>query len=236
MVKNILLIVLILLLAVVGFLLLRRPATPFPPPDAGIHPPPGAPENPGGPENLKTRQGLVVGYRNNAHLDVNAVELKTTKEGLITVDFRPHTARTVMDHAPIGDSVEIVTGSRPDDEYIVYQLHRIKNLRTHDEANLDALPPPPDVPPNYTAEDFTVDNPQLLTDPYGGIDGIRNSNLLFHFKPGLVDDIAGLIKSARTITLSAVRRSEDFGFVNINHDKVYIVLSVTIDHKTFLVR
>jgi hypothetical protein len=152
------------------------------------------------------------------------------------MDFRPHTARTVMAHAPIGDSVEIVTGSRPDDEYIVYQLHRIKNLRTHDEANLDALPPPPDVPPNYTAEDFTVDNPQLLTDPYGGIDGIRNSNLLFHFKPGLVDDIAGLIKSARTITLSAVRRSEDFGFVNINHDKVYIVLSVTIDHKTFLVR
>jgi hypothetical protein len=81
-----------------------------------------------------------------------------------------------------------------------------------------------------------VDNPQLLTDPYGGIDGIRKGNELFHFKPGLVDDIAGLMKSAKTITLSAVRRSEDFGFVNIDHDKVYIVLSLTIDHKTFLVR
>jgi hypothetical protein len=230
MVKNILLIVLILLLVVAGFLLRRPPAPPPPPPEAGIHPPPGA------PENLKPRHGIVVGYRYNAHLDVNAIQLKTAKEGLITVDFRPHTAHTVMDHAPVGDSVEILTGSHPTDEYIVYQLHRIKNLRTQQEADLDALPPPPDVPPNFTAENFTVDNPQLLTDPYGGIDGIRKGNELFHFKPGLVDDIAGLMKSAKTITLSAVRRSEDFGFVNIDHDKVYIVLSLTIDHKTFLVR
>jgi len=230
MVKNILLIFLVLLLAVVGFLLLRRPSTPPPPPNADIRPVPGA------PEDLKTRQGIVLGYKNNAHLDVNAIQLKTIKEGIITLDFRPHTARTVMDHAPVGDSVEIVTGSHPNDEYIIYQLHRIKNLRTREEADLDALPPPPDVPPNYTAENFTLDNSQLLTDPYGGIDGIRNGNLLFHFKPGLVDDIAGLIKSAKIITLSAVRRSEDFGFVNISHDKVYIVLSLTIDHKTFLVR
>jgi hypothetical protein len=230
MVKNSLLIAIIVLLAFAGYLLLRRPPAAPPPPDAGITRPPG------GPENLKTRQGLVAGYRNNAHLDVNAIQIKTLKEGVITIDFRPHTAQTVMDHAPIGDSVEVVTGSHPNDENIVYQLHRIKNLRTHQEANLDALPPPPDVPPNYTAEDFTLNNPKLLTDPYGGIDGIRNGDQLFHFKPGLVDDIAGLIKSARIITLSAVRRSEDFGFVNINHDKVYIVLSLSIDHKTFLVR
>jgi hypothetical protein len=230
MVKNILLLAIILLLAVVGFLLLRHPPAPPPPPEAGFHPPPGA------PENLKSRRGLVVGYRYNAHLDVNAIQLKSATEGLITVDFQPHTARTVMDYAPVGDSVEVVTGSRPNNEYIVYQLHRITNLHTNRETDLDALPPPPDVPPNYTAQDFTVDTPQLLTDPYGGIDAIRNGNMLFHFRPGLVDDIAGLIKSASTITLSAVRRSEDFGFVNINHDKVYIVLSVTIDHKTFLVR
>ncbi len=230
MVKNTLLIGIILLLAVVGYLLLRRPPMPPTPPGTGIHQPPGA------PENVKTRQGIVLGYRNNAHLDVNALQVKTAQEGDITVDFRPHTARTVMNNAPVGDSVEIVTSSKPDDEYIVYQLHRIKNLRTRQEANLDALPPPPDVPPNYTAENFTIDSPKVLTDPYGGIDGIREGNLLFHFKPGLVDDIAGLIKSATTITLSAVRRSEDFGFVNINRDMVYIVLSVTINHKTFLVR
>ena len=228
MVKNILLIVIILLLAGVGFLLLRHP--PAPPPEAGIHPPPGI------PEDLKTREGLILGYQYNAHLDVNAIRLKTVKEGIITIDFPPHTARTVMDYAPVGDSIGIITSSHPNDESIVYQLHRIKNLRTRQEANLDALPPPPVIPPNYTAEDFTLNNPLMLTDPYGGLDGIRNGNLLFHFKPGLVDDIAGLIKSAKTITLSAVRRSEDFGFVNINHDQVYIVLSVTIDHKTFLVR
>jgi hypothetical protein len=236
MVKNTLLIAIILLLAGIGFLLLRHPAVPPPPPDAGIHPPPDAPENPRASENGKTRRGVVLGYRYNAHLDVNAIQLKTAQEGVITADFRPHTAQIVMDHAPVGDSVEVVTGSQPNDESIVYQLHRIKNLRTQQEADLDALAPPPDVPPNYTAENFTIDTPQLLTDPYGGIDGIRNGHLLFHFKPGLVDDIAGLIKSARTITLSAVRRSEDFGSVNINHDKVYIVLSLTIDHKTFLVR
>lgn len=230
MTKNILLIIIIIMLAILGFILLRRPAAPPVPPDTAVHPPPIP------PESIKTRSGIVLGYKNNAHLDVDAIQLKTTQDGIITVDFRPHTAKAVMDHAPVGDSVRIFTSSKPNDEYIVYELHRIENLRTRQTADLDALPPPPDVPPNYTAENFTVDHPQLLTDPYGGIDAIREGNLLFHFKPGLVDDISGLIKSAQTITLSCVRRSEDFGFVNINHDKVYIVLSVTVDNKTFLVR
>lgn len=230
MVKNILLVLIILLLGAIGFILLRRPEAPPPPPDSGIRPAPG------GLETLKTRRGLVIDYRYNAHLDVNAIRLETPDEGILTIDFRPHTARTVMDHASIGDTVEVATGSRPNDENIVYQLHRIVNLRTHQQADLDALPPPPDIPPNYSAENFTLDKPELLTDPYGGIDALRNGAQLFHFKPGMVDDIAGLIKSAKTITVSAVRRSEDFGFVNINHDKVYIVLSLTIDHKTFLVR
>ncbi|MBS1659931.1 MAG: hypothetical protein JST68_02645 [Bacteroidetes bacterium] len=246
MVKNLLLVIIILLLAIVGLLLLRHPPAPPLSPGTGIRPPAAGlpappddgphPPHPGTPENLKTRRGLVLGYQNNAHLDVNAIRLKTPDEGAITIDFRPHTARTIMNLAPIGDSIEVVTGSRPNDEYIVYQLHRIENLHTHRQADLDALPPPPDVPMNYTAEDFTLHNPRLLTDPYGGLDAIRSDKLLFHFKPGLVDDIAGLIKSAKTITLGAVRRSEDFGFVNIDHDTVYIVLSVTIEHKTFLVR
>jgi len=229
MVKNIYLIIIILLLAGTGFLLLHRPPPP-PPPDLARHPLPLA------SETLKTRLGRVIGYRYNAHLDVNAIQLQTSKEGVISFDFRPHTARTVMLHAAKGDSVEVVTGINPNDEYIVYQLHRIRNLRTGQQADLDALPPPPDVPPDVTAEDYSLDDPQLLTDPYGGIDAIREGNLLFHFKPGLVDDIAGIIKSAKHITMSAVRRGEDLGFVNINHDKVYIVLSITIDHKTFLVR
>ena len=229
MVKNILLIAIILLLAVVGYLLLRRSGGPAP---LSVGGPPGSPL----PENLKPRIGLVLGYKYNAHLDINSIQLKTIDEGVITIDFRPHTAKTVMDHAAPGDSVEVFTGTRPNDEDIVYQLHRIRNLRTGQEADLDALPPPPDVPPNYTAENFIIDHPTILTDPYGGIDAIRDGNRLFHFRPGLVDDISGLIKSAPSITLSAVRRSEDFGFVNINKDKVYIVLSVSIDHKTYLVR
>jgi hypothetical protein len=200
-------------------------------PGEGQQPPPPPPV-----ENLRTRVGRVLGYTHNAHLDVNAIQLKTAGEGVITVDFRPHTAKTVMEHARVGDSVEIFSGARPNDEYIVYELHRIKNLRTGQEADLDTLPPPPDVPPDYTVENFTVDHPRLLTDPYGGIDAIKDGNRLFHFKPGLVDDIAGLIKSAPSITLSAVRRSEDFGFVNIDQDEVYIVLSLSIDHKTYLVR
>ena len=229
MVKNILLISVIILLGALGYLLLRHPVGPPPLQDDGPPPPPTA-------ENLKPRSGLVLGYKYNAHLDVNSVQLKTTNEGVITVEFRPHTAKIVMNNAAIGDSVEVFIGTRPNDEYIVYQLHRIRNLRSRQEADLDALPPPPDVPPNYTAENFSIDHPHLLTDPYGGIDAILDGNNLFHFKPGLVDDISGVIKSASSITLSAVRRSEDFGFVNINKDKVYIVLSVSIDHKTYLVR
>lgn len=231
MVKNVLLVAILGALLIVGYLLLRPPGPPPPPPGG----PPGHPPPPNA-NVWKTRRGVVAGYSNNAHLDVNAIRIRTANEGELTIDFRPHTAKMVLSHAAIGDSVEISSGSKPNDEYVVYQLHRIRNLRTGEEADLDALPPPPDIPVNYTAENFTLAHPQLLTDPYGGIDGIRSGDLLFHFKPGLVDDISGLIKSAGSIVVSAVRRSDDFGFVNVHHDKVYIVLSVTIDHKTFLVR
>jgi len=229
MAKNILLIALSLALACLGIILIRRPNPPVPPSDTGQPLPPP-------PDKIKTRRGLVQEYHYNAHLDINAIQLKTASEGVITVDFRPHTAQTVLEYAPVGDSVEITTTSRPNDEYIDYQLHHILNLRTHRQVDLDSLPPPPDIPPGYAAENFTIPHPRLFTDPYGGIDAIQDGNLLFHFKPGLVDNISGLIKSADTITLSAVRRSDDFGFVNIHHDKVYIVLTLTIDNKTFLVR
>ena len=248
--KNIAILIIVLLLAVIGYLLLHGPVTPPPPPvlqgPAGPdRPPPGghkgrpdeAPDpGPGLPPALRTKRGLVMGYRHNAHLDINAIELRTKGDGDITVDFRPHTAKTVMQYAPVGDSVELTIDTHPNDEFIVYQLHRIKNLRTGQSADLTALPPPPDIPPGYTAENFTLQHPELLTDPYGGIDALRSGRLLFHFKPGLVEDISSLIKTAQTITLTAVRRSDQFGFVNTNQDKVYIVLSVTIDQKTFLVR
>jgi hypothetical protein len=209
----------------------RRPGEPIGPPGA---------QGPPGPAGLqgktKTVQGLVLGFNYNPHLDYNAIRIKVDQAGTLTIDFRPHTARPVMDLATVSDSVEVTYIPHPNDEVVGYVLVSIKNDRTGKVLVLDDLPPPPDVPPNHTAEYFTIRNPALITDQYGGIVAIRNDHLLFHFKPGLVDDILPLIKSARSVGLSAVWRDDHFGFVNVNDDKVYVVLSVTIDNKTFLVR
>src|ERR1700761_9096176 len=134
MVRNVIIAILVLLLAIAGYLLYRRPGPPPPRPDISLRTPPEQ------PDNLKNLNGVVVSYEHNAHLDVNAVRVKTATEGVIVIDFRPHTAKTVMEHAAIGDSVEVTTGSNPNDESIVYQLHRIENLRTREVADLDQLP------------------------------------------------------------------------------------------------
>jgi hypothetical protein len=201
--------------------------------------PPGPPPPPGSADfkaKTKTARGTVLGFKYNPHLDYNAVQIKADQAGLLTIDFRPHTAHAVMDLAAANDSVEVTYMSHPNDEVVGYELVSIKNQRTGKQLVLDDLPPPPDVPPDHSAEYYTIRNPNLITDQYGGIVAIRDEHLLFHFKPGLVDDILPLIKTAREVGLSAVWRGDQFGFVNVYHDKVYVVLSVTIDNKTFLVR
>jgi hypothetical protein len=226
-----LLVVIIILLLVIVWLLIKPPVPLLPKPPVVHHNRPQMKR----PHKQKTITGTVIRYNNNPHLDINALELKTEKAGLITIDFRPHTAAWVTKIGAIGEQVTVTYGLNPSDEVVGYQLIAIKNDHTGISQMLDDLLPPPDVP-NHQTEKFNLENPVLITDQYGGIVALRKNNLLFHFKPGLVDDIAHLIKENNTFHLEAVRRQNDQGFININHDKVYIVLRITIDNKTFLVR
>lgn len=226
-----LLVVIIILLLVIIWLLINPPVPLLPKPPVVHHNRPQMEL----PHKQRVITGTVISYKNNPHLDINALELKTEKSGLITIDFRPHTAAWVTKIGAIGKPVTVTYGLNPSDEVVGYQLIAIKNNKTGISQTLDNLPPPPDVP-NHQTEKFNLAKPVLITDQYGGIVALRKNNLLFHFKPGLVDDIAHLIKESNTFHLEAVRRQDDQGFININHDKVYIVLRITIDNKTFLVR
>jgi len=225
-----LLAVIIILLLVIIWLLIKPPVPVLPKPPLHHNGPKIE-----GPHQQKVITGTVTGYKNNPHFDINALELKTEKAGLITIDFRPHTAAWVTKIGAIGEPVTVTYGLNPSDEVVGYQLIAIKNNRNGISQTLDDLPPPPDVP-GQRLEKFNLENPVLITDRYGGIVALRKNDLLFHFKPGLVDDIAQLIKVSNTFHLEAVRRRDDQGFININHNKVYIVLRITIDNKTFLVR
>lgn len=200
---------------------------PLPPAGRGVAAP---------PDKVKTAAGSVQGFGSNPHQDVNAIVIQIARSGVLTIDFRPHTAQAVIAVAAPGDSVVVEYSTNPNDEVVGYRLRRIKNIRNGKEAVLDALPPPPDIPPNHSAEYFTIHQPNLVLDHYGGIVAIKSGQLLFHFKPGLVDDILPIIKTSEALGLTAVWRDDHFGFVNVNRDKVYIVLSVTIGNKTFLVR
>ena len=224
-----LIVVVFLLAAIIGFLLLR-PSHPGPLLPGPGHPPPPR------LEQKKTIQGIVQGYKYNTHLDINALSIKTSSEGIITVDFRPHTAKAVMDAAAVNDLVEVRYSLQPNDESVGYQLHQVRNLNNGSTINADELPPPPRVPPNQSAETFFIKNPVLITDQYGGIAAIRSNHSLFHFKPGQVDDISSLIKNSHELNLLAVPRGDQSGFVNVNNDKVYIVISITINDQTFLIR
>ncbi|WP_293784728.1 hypothetical protein [uncultured Pedobacter sp.] len=225
-----LLVVIILLLLIIIWLLIKPPVPLLPKPPLHHHEPKIE-----RPHKQRVITGTVIRYKNNPHLDINALELKTEKAGLITIDFRPHTAAWVIKIGALGDLVTVTYGLNPSDEVVGYQLIAIKNDRKGVSQILDDLPPPPDVPDHQT-EKFKLEEPVLITDHYGGVVALKKDDLLFHFKPGLVDDIAPLIKKSDTFYLVAVRRQDDQGFININHDKVYIVLSITIDNKTFLVR
>lgn len=231
--NNVLIVVIVALVLIILLLLFKSPlpAPPGPPP---APPPPGREQ---GTELSKTKiqKGIILAYQCNAHYDVNALQLKTDDDGVIVVDFLPHTAQAVMQTAAVGNLVELEIGKRPDDEQVGYQLVSIRNIKSGAEFRGFNLPPPPDVP-NHITENFNIENPSVMTDKYGGIVALKKNDLLFHFKPGLVDDIAGLIKSANKFGIQAVKRDDNLGFVNIQHDKVYIVLSLTIDNKTFLVR
>lgn len=225
-----LLIVIVVLLLVIIWLLIKPPVPVLPNPPSHHHQPPIAPV-----QKQRVITGVVSNYKSNPHLDINALVLKTTSAGTITIDFRPHTAATVTKIGAIGQMVEVAYGLNPSDEVVGYQLLGIKNTKTGISQILKDIPPPPDVP-NHQTENFKIDRPLLITDQYGGIVALKKDKLLFHFKPGLVDDIAPLIKENTRFDLVAVRRSDEQGFINVERDQVYIVLSITIDNKTFLVR
>lgn len=225
-----LVILVVILLGVICYLLIK----PHVPPPFHHRPHSGAKDH--RREQIKTAEGSVVGYIANTHLDVHAIRVETASDGLLAFDFRPHTAKAVMNAAAMHDKVRIIYTTEPNDEAIVYKLIEIQNLSTGQRINLRSLPPPPRVPPGVAPETFFIKDPVLVLDEYGGIAAIKSENRLFHFKPEHVDNILGLIKSSREVSLLAVLRDEQFGFVNIEQDKVYIVISITINHKTFLIR
>lgn len=227
--RPLLLVILLLLLVIIG-LLVKPPVPPLP---ALL--PSKDPHMHAGPEKVRSATGTVIAYKYNPHLDVNAVQIRTPTAGIITIEFRPHTAEATMEIGPVGQQVYVTYSLHPNDEVIGYQLVSIENKQSSSRQVLKDLPPPPDIP-NHQTRNFRLDRPILITDIYGGIVALRKGNMLFHFKPGLVDDIAPLIKSGHHFNLMAVRRNEGQGFVNVNHDQVYIVLSITVDDKTFLVR
>lgn len=230
----ILLVCIVLLLLVIGILLykINLSGPPGPPPLPG--PPPAA--VPPVSEKLKVTKGKVVGYVNNVHLDINGIKLQTSGQGELTFEFRPHTARAVLSVAQPGDEVEIQYNSQPNDEAVTYQLHHIKNLRTSKETGVDELPMPPRIPQGEPSTLFQIDKPAIVTDGYGGVAALQAPGKLFHFKPEQVEDIQGLIKNGYHFKLLAVKREDEQGFVNIHHDAVYIVISITIDNKTFMIR
>ena len=226
--NRVLLGVIAVLLLTIIIILLKVPQGPPPSPP---HLPPGWPQKFG---KLKADSGMVIGYKSNPHFDVNAITVQTAHEGLLTLDFLPHTAKTIMNIAPRGQLVIVKYSIHPDDEAIGYQLRQIKNAATASSAVLDELPPPPDVP-DHNTENFKLEDPELITDRFGGVVAFKKNNMLFHFKPGLIDDIAPLIKTGHIFYLTAIKR-DGAGFVNIDNDKVFVVMSITINKKTFLVR
>ncbi len=219
----------VLLLLIICYLLVRLspPAPPLPPVPPSIQAPPP-------PDELKKMSGVVVGYSHNVHLDINGLQLKTAKQGTLTFAFRPHTARAVTSVAAIKDTVEVYYSSLPNDEEIFYRLHKIKHARKR--VDVDHLPPPPRIPPGRYVQTFTLDRPVIVTDGYGGVAALQGEGKIFHFKPEQVEGIQALIKNGHSFTLQAVQRGEEQGFINSHHDDVYIVISITIDNKTFMIR
>lgn len=230
----VLIVCIIVLLLVIGVLVYQigRSGPPPPPPMDG--PPPRPLERPG--RELKEVEGLVKDYIHNEHLDINGIRLEKAGEGMLTYEFHPHAARAVLSVAQPGKDVLITYDTRPNDEEIGNELHAIKDVRTGKSVNIDQLPPPPRVLQEERPLAFTLERPTVLTDSYGGVVALRSGGKLFHFRPEQVEDIQALVKKGRNVKLLSVQRNDDQGFVNAQHDQVYVVVSITIDDRTFRIR
>lgn len=187
-------------------------------------------------EKLTMEQGVVLGFKSNSQLDIDALQLKTADAGELTIGFKPHAAAALMRVTAPGDTVEVGYHLQRDEGGISYRLRIVRNRRTGKEVAPDKLPAPPAIPPGRSAEYFLVRQPSFVLDEYGAVVGVRSGSKIFQLKPALVYGILPLLKNARQLGLSAVWRDDKFGFVNAEHDSVYIVLSITMDNKTFLVR
>lgn len=187
-------------------------------------------------EKLKMEHGVVLGFKPNSQLDIDALLLKTADAGELTIGFKPHTAAALMRVTAPGDSVEVGYSLQLEEVGNSYRLRLVRNQRTGKEVAPDKLPAPSAVPPDRSAEYFLVRQPSFVLDEFGGVAGLWSGSKMFQLKPGLVYGILPLLKNAQQLGLSAVWRDDRFGFVNAVHDSVYIVLSITMDNKTFLVR
>lgn len=228
---TVLLVLIGILLLIILFLLIQ---TNRPGPLPGHQPFPPEPKHL--KHELKSISGTVKGFVQNVHRDINGLKIETASRGALTFEFRPHTASAVLSAGHLEDSVQLEYFTQPNDESITYRLKKIKNLRSGEVTDIDNLPPPPRIPTNQTVQTFDLNAPEIVTDPYGGIAALRYEHKLFHFKPEQVEDIQSLIKLGRVFVLQAVRRGDDQGFVNADQNEVYIVISITIDNKTFMIR
>ena len=179
-------------------------------------------------EKIGSTVGVIHGFTANAHEDINALQLRAPGDSLLHLEFYPHDASRVIAEAAPGDSV-LVT-------YAGKRLRRLRNLQSGREIAVDQWASPMDIPSNRRAEYFNVQQPDLVFNPEGNVVALRSGGRLFHFKAGSADDLLPFLKASPQLGLSAVWRDDHFGFVNIHHDTVYVVLSVTADNKTFLVR
>ena len=175
--------------------------------------------------------GIVKNYIANKHGDIAAIELALDNE-TIKISFPPHTAKIMMEKAGQGTFVKAVYKvERPKHDpkgtkNSKLQLLGISGISGGDFVIADLKPQKLDGEPQV--KKFSFSEYDLLKGKKGELVGITIGTKLFHIRK---EDqaVAGHIKAESTLEITAVKRL-DAGFVNQNHDEVFHIQKLIVDH------
>ena len=174
--------------------------------------------------------GLVTGFKSNKHGDIDAIELDTSKEGII-LRFPPHTARQIMDNVAVGQQIVVsYTKEEKPGKKPKYELDSIKGDQQNNTLTV-AGKKPEKAAANSSVEKIKPETFTLVRDKKEEPVAILADNKLIHLHK---DDkeIAEAIRSDSALTIQAVLRPDE-GFVNEQNLPVYHIKSIDIDGRSF---
>ncbi|WP_291036943.1 hypothetical protein [Dyadobacter sp. 50-39] len=223
-------ILLLLIVAAGGYLFYKTPTNPGP---ATLE----LPEHPTPPGHQPAMfEGTVQAYGNNPEGDMDKILLRSEK-GEIWLHFPPHTARQVIEAAPLHATVSVQTDRRgptgPGADHRC-ELKALKNNSSNTEIILsDISPPAPSAGTEAEVRGNAAHDLEIGTSPGNTF---MLSKKQISLPPHMAEELLPLIRRAGNIVVKGKMRDSTQGFVSASGHPVIQATLVQLDSISYKIR